>query len=104
MVQLLRVLGRSDPERDVSAPVFPPVDDVLPQTGRMVLLTRILAHAEKRTTCAVEISSASPFLDGQGGVPARVRPEYMAQCIAAHGGPPGRAAAPPAPPPLRLRP
>src|SRR5207245_182029 len=57
----------------------------------MILLTRILAHAEKRTTCAVEISSASAFLDGQGGVPAWVALEYMAQCIAAHGGLRGRA-------------
>ena len=79
----------------MSAAVFPPVDDVLPQTGRMILLTRILAHAEKRTTCAVEISSASAFLDGQGGVPAWVALEYMAQCIAAHGGLRARAAGDP---------
>ena len=79
----------------MSAPVFPPVDDVLPQAGRMVLLTRILRHAEDRTTCAVEISSASAFLDGQGGVPAWVALEYMAQCIAAHGGLRARAAGDP---------
>lgn len=79
----------------MSAPVFPPVDDVLPQAGRMVLLTRILGHAEERTTCAVEISSASAFLDGHDGVPAWVALEYMAQCIAAHGGLRARAAGDP---------
>ena len=61
----------------------------------MVLLTRILGHAEKRTTCAVEISSASAFLDGHDGVPAWVALEYMAQCIAAHGGLRARAAGDP---------
>ena len=30
--------------------IFPRVDEVLPQSGRMVLLTRITDHTERRTT------------------------------------------------------
>jgi predicted hotdog family 3-hydroxylacyl-ACP dehydratase len=79
----------------MSAASYPPVDAVLPQTGRMVLLTRIVRHTEERTTCAVEVSPASTFADPDGGVPAWVALEYMAQCIAAHGGLRARAACEP---------
>ena len=65
---------------------YPPVADLLPHAGRMVLLTRVLAHTKTQTTCAVEISPGSVFADADGGVPAWVALEYMAQCIAAHGG------------------
>src|SRR5216117_2656546 len=70
----------------MTGPTYPGIEEVLPQAGRMVLLTRIVGHTEERTTCAVEFSTASPFYDGQGGVPAWVALEYMAQCVAAHGG------------------
>jgi predicted hotdog family 3-hydroxylacyl-ACP dehydratase len=42
----------------------------------------------------VEISTTSAFYDGQG-VPAWVAVEYMAQCVAAHGGLRARAAGDP---------
>src|SRR5207253_9894170 len=73
----------------------PGIEEVLPQAGRMVLLTRIVGHTEERTICAVEVSTTSPFYDGQGGVPAWVALEYMAQCVAAHGGLRARAAGDP---------
>ena len=62
----------------MTGPTYPGIEEVLPQAGRMVLLTRIVGHTEERTTCAVEVSTASPFYDGQGGVPAWVALEYMA--------------------------
>jgi len=79
----------------MTGPTYPGIEEVLPQAGRMVLLTRIVGHTEERTTCAVEVSTASPFYDGQGGVPAWVALEYMAQCVAAHGGLRARAAGDP---------
>jgi len=79
-------------------PSYPRVDDVLPQSGRMVLLTRIVAHTDRRTTCIVEISPASTFADADGAVPAWVGVEYMAQCVAAHGGLRARAAGDPVTP------
>jgi len=87
--------GDLSPERDMTGPSYPGIEEVLPQTGRMVLLTRIVGHSQERTTCAVEISTTSPFYDGQGGVPAWVALEYMAQCVAAHGGLRARAAGDP---------
>jgi predicted hotdog family 3-hydroxylacyl-ACP dehydratase len=79
----------------MTATDFPRVDEVLPQSGRMVLLTRITAHTERRTTCVVEVEPTSAFADGEGGVPAWIALEYMAQCIAAHGGLRARAAGDP---------
>jgi len=51
-----------------------------------VLLTRIVGHTERRTVCIAEIPAMSIFADADGGVPAWAAVEYMAQCIAAHGG------------------
>jgi len=65
---------------------FPPIAEVLPHAGRMVLLARILDHAEGFTTCGVEIMADSPFLDPDGAIPPWVGLEYMTQCIAAHAG------------------
>ena len=71
---------------------YPPVAEVLPHAGRMVLLDRILTHTDTRTTCEVGIRPGSVFADADGSVPAWVALEYMAQCIAAHGGLRARAA------------
>jgi predicted hotdog family 3-hydroxylacyl-ACP dehydratase len=79
-------------------PSYPPIEEVLPHSGRMVLLTRIVSHTDRRTTCVVEISPASTFADADGGVPAWVAVEYMAQCVAAHGGLRARAAGDPVTP------
>ena len=79
-------------------PSYPPIEDVLPHSGRMVLLTRIVSHTDRRTTCVVEISPASTFADADGGVPGWVAVEYMAQCVAAHGGLRARAAGDPVTP------
>jgi predicted hotdog family 3-hydroxylacyl-ACP dehydratase len=65
---------------------YPPVTAVLPHAGSMVLLTRIVQHADDHTVCAVDVSTASAFHVPAHGVPAWVGVEYMAQCIAAHGG------------------
>jgi predicted hotdog family 3-hydroxylacyl-ACP dehydratase len=52
----------------------------------MVLLSRVLHHQQDRTVCAVEINEQALFRDPAGNVPAWVGIEYMAQCVAAHGG------------------
>lgn len=65
---------------------YPALSAVLPHAGSMVLLTRIVQHTEDRTVCAVDVSAASAFHVAPHGVPAWVGVEYMAQCIAAHGG------------------
>ena len=65
---------------------FPPLAEILPQTGRMALLDRILAHDPEHTVCAVDVDQSRLFQGPDGCVPVWVGIEYMAQCIAAHGG------------------
>ena len=65
---------------------FPPVADVLPHRGPMVLLSRILEHSEQHTVCAVDIRADALFVEPAGTVPAWIGLEYMAQCVAAHAG------------------
>ena len=69
----------------MSAP-FPPIDELLPHTGPMRLLKAVIAHDPKCTRCLVEPSRSELFRDATGRIPTWVGIEYMAQCIAAHGG------------------
>ena len=65
---------------------FPPLDSVLPQTGAMRLLSRIVSHArDGDTVCTVDPSGSELFREPNGSVPSWVALEYMAQCVAAHG-------------------
>ena len=81
----------------MSGTPYPPVEAVLPHAGAMVLLSRIVRHAHDHTVCAVDVSTASAFHVWGHGVPAWVGMEYMAQCIAAHGGLRARATGEPVP-------
>jgi predicted hotdog family 3-hydroxylacyl-ACP dehydratase len=64
---------------------YPPVAELLPHTGRWVLLSSVLEHEPDATTCLITVGEAFPFRLEQGRVPALVGLEYMAQCIAVHG-------------------
>jgi predicted hotdog family 3-hydroxylacyl-ACP dehydratase len=74
---------------------FPSVAQVLPHRGEMVLLHQVLEHDDEQTVCRAEIDSISLFRDADGSVPAWIGLEIMAQCIAAHAGLCGWAAAGP---------
>ena len=65
---------------------FPPVADVMPHRGPMMLLSSVLEHSEGHTVCAVEVNAGSPFVAPDGTVPALVGVEYLAQGVAAHAG------------------
>ena len=65
---------------------FPPVAELVPHAGAMRLLERVVAHAPERTTCRVRSEDAALFADASGQVPGFVALEWMAQCIAVHGG------------------
>jgi len=69
---------------------FPALAELLPHAGPMRLLERVLAHAPDGTRCAVRTEDAPLFQDADGGVPAWLAIEWMAQCVAAHGGLLGR--------------
>jgi predicted hotdog family 3-hydroxylacyl-ACP dehydratase len=83
MVQLLRLLGRANVVTD--AP-FEPVAELIPHSGPMCLLDRVVEHSPETTICAVDPGASSVLARPDGSVPAWVALEYMAQCVAVHGG------------------
>ena len=64
---------------------YPPLHEVLAQTGEMLLLDRIEHHSARRTVCIATPESASWLLEPDGSAPAWLSVEYMAQCVAVHG-------------------
>ncbi len=64
---------------------FPDVAELIPHARRMLLLSRVVAHDPDWTKCAVEVDRSELFRDADGGVPAWVGLEYLAQCIAVYG-------------------
>ncbi|MFI5315841.1 MAG: hypothetical protein ACHQ6T_09075 [Myxococcota bacterium] len=65
---------------------LPALTALVPHRAPMLLLSRVLSHADGVTVCAVDATGAELFRDADGRVPAWVSLEYMAQCVAAHGG------------------
>lgn len=68
------------------AAALPPVRELLPQAGPMLLVGAVLAHDEQGTRCAVDPSASALFQREPGRVPVWVALEYMAQCAGVHGG------------------
>lgn len=62
-----------------------PVSELLPHKPPMVLLDRVLSYDDSTLVAEVEIRPDSVLCD-DGGVPAWVGIEYMAQAVAAHAG------------------
>jgi len=65
---------------------FPPPAELVPQGGAMSLLSRVISHDAHGTSCAVDPAASALLRAADGSLPAWVALEYMAQCIAAHGG------------------
>jgi predicted hotdog family 3-hydroxylacyl-ACP dehydratase len=76
---------------------YPPVAELLPHTGRWVLVSCVLEHEADVTSCLVTVGGAFPFPFERGLVPALLGLEYMAQCIAIHGALRARSEGEPAP-------
>jgi len=64
---------------------FPDLADLVPHSGRMILLDRVTEASETSTVCSVVIREGALFLE-DGKVPAIIAIEYMAQAIGAHVG------------------
>lgn len=63
------------------------IEQVLPHTHPMILLSDFIEAGPEHAVCKVRISAKSAFFDQrQQGVPAYVGLEYMAQTIAAYAG------------------
>ena len=65
---------------------YPPIADLVPHSGAMSLLRRVLRHDAESTVCEVHVADSHLFCDESGTVPAWIGLEYMAQCVAVHGG------------------
>lgn len=62
----------------------PGLEALLPHRAPMVLLTRVPGWSGDRFWAEVDIAEGSPFRDGRdGGVPAWIGLEYMAQAVSA---------------------
>ncbi|WP_101759762.1 hotdog family protein [Oceanicoccus sp. KOV_DT_Chl] len=62
------------------------VDELVPHSGHMSLLDRVINQTAERLIAEVDITAHSLFLDGDIGVPTWVGIEYMAQAVAAWAG------------------
>lgn len=65
---------------------LPPVSELLPHQGKVLLLDRVLEHDDESTTTRVSIERQSWLKRQDGSVASWVALEYMAQCIATHEG------------------
>jgi 3-oxoacyl-[acyl-carrier-protein] synthase I len=62
-----------------------PIEDVIPHSGRMILLDRVVSVEDGRLIAAVELRADSMFVR-DGRARAIVTVEYMAQAVAAYVG------------------
>ena len=65
---------------------LPPMRELLPHQGKVLLLDRVLEHDPESTTTRVSIEHQTWLKREDGSVASWVALEYMAQCIAAHEG------------------
>lgn len=67
-----------------SAPVFPPIAELLPHRDTMLLLDRVVASDGESLTAALRVPPGAWYSDEKGNMPAWIGIELMAQAIAAH--------------------
>ncbi len=65
---------------------LPPIRELLPHQGKVLLLDRVLEHDPVSTTTRVSIERQAWLKREDGSVASWVALEYMAQCIATHEG------------------
>lgn len=81
---------------------YPPLAELVPHSGSMLLIGPVLEHRPELTRCGVHVAESALFRRADGRVPAWVALEWMAQCVAAHGGLVARALGEPVRPGLFL--
>jgi len=69
-----------------AAAAYPPVADLLPHAGDWVLLSRVLKHDAVQTRCGAVAAPRAWLNMTDGSLPEVIGLEYMAQCVAVHGG------------------
>lgn len=64
---------------------YPHISALIPHSGKMILLEKVVYRDAERIDCLLTISAQDPFADEEGNVPAYIGLEYMSQGVAAHG-------------------
>jgi predicted hotdog family 3-hydroxylacyl-ACP dehydratase len=70
----------------MNAAELPPISELVPHSGEIVLLERVLEHDGESTVTRVVVGSRALLRREDGSVPSWLALEYMAQCAAAHEG------------------
>jgi predicted hotdog family 3-hydroxylacyl-ACP dehydratase len=70
----------------MNAALFDSVDQLLPHTGEMILISDVSSWDDDNACVTVEQDGSSVFADEDGNVPAWVGVEYMAQAVAVFAG------------------
>jgi predicted hotdog family 3-hydroxylacyl-ACP dehydratase/3-hydroxymyristoyl/3-hydroxydecanoyl-(acyl carrier protein) dehydratase len=78
--------GQAEGERSATVRALPPIREIVPHDGPMLLIGEVIKHLPEITVCRVNVDRSRLFVRPDGRVPAWVGLEYMAQCVAAHGG------------------
>ena len=65
---------------------LPPIEDVLPHRGNMLLIDCLIEFNNESTIAEYSPKSDAWYLDAEGNMPAWIGIELMAQTIAAHVG------------------
>jgi len=66
--------------------VFPPVEELIPHRGSMILLDSVVAYGAESLRATASVHPDAWYADDNGAMPAWVGLEVMAQAIAAYGG------------------
>ncbi len=70
----------------MNAVLFDRVEQLLPHSGEMVLVSDVSSWDDESASVVVNQDGASIFADSEGNVPAWVGIEYMAQAVAVFAG------------------
>lgn len=65
---------------------FPHLDELIPQSGPMRLVDRIVSEGADTVCVAADIRATNIFFEPNRGVPAYIGLEFMAQAISAYDG------------------
>jgi len=68
----------------IQAPSYPPIEELLPHRGTMLLLDRVIAFEETSASAAYAPRADAWYCDHEGNMPAWIGIELMAQTAAVH--------------------
>jgi predicted hotdog family 3-hydroxylacyl-ACP dehydratase len=67
-------------------PAFPPIEELVPHRGAMLMLDEVVACDSASIVARASVRPAAWYLDEEGAMPAWIGLELMAQAVAAHAG------------------